>query len=301
MAEILCARASSAKGGTILSYVSNGIRWLGDDDCHLDAAVGGKAASLSRLAASHPVPPGFAIPAVPTDTHDAINGLAAAIELAYRDLAKRCGSPDPAVAVRSSALDEDGSDASFAGQHDTYLNIRGVDLLIDAVRRCVSSASTEAALAYRTRRGLPVDDVRMAVLVQRLVPADVSAVAFSANPISGDLGEVMINSNWGLGESIVSGAATPDMFVVRKDDRRLISRDVARKDRMTVMVDGGTAEADVPESMRSACSLSESQLMHITDLVTRLERGVGHAVDVELAFAADTLYLLQCRPITTLG
>jgi pyruvate, water dikinase len=287
--------------GSTLGYSSDGICWLGDDDCHVDAVVGGKAASLSRLAAAHRVPPGFAIAAVPARTSDVVDALAAAIEQSYGKLGKRCGDPDPPVAVRSSAVDEDGCDASFAGQHDTYLNIRGFEPLVDAVRRCVASASTKAALAYRMRRGLPVDDVRMAVLVQQLVPADVSAVAFSANPISGDRGEVMINSNWGLGESIVSGTATPDTFVVRKDDRRVISRDVARKDRMTVMLDCGTAEDDVPESLRSVCSLNDSQIAEITHLVTRLERDVGHAVDVELAFSAETLYLLQCRPITTLG
>jgi pyruvate,water dikinase len=277
------------------------IHWLGDDACHSEALVGGKAASLSRLAASHPVPPGFAIAAVATNDGASVAGLLGSIEEAYRDLGKRCNSSTPAVAVRSSALDEDGSDASFAGQHDTYLNIRGADALVDAVRRCVLSAASPEALAYRQRRGLRVDDVRMAVLVQQLVPSDVSAVVFSANPITGSRDEVMINSSWGLGESIVGGMTTPDTFVIDKHSLRVTSRDVARKLVMTAMDDCGTKEVAVPESLQSQPSLSEDEAIEMARLALSLEGCNGHAVDVECAIAQQTLYLLQCRPITTLG
>lgn len=277
------------------------IRWLGEDGCHDPGLVGGKAASLSRLASLHAVPPGFAIPALPAARHEVVADLAATIEAAYRRLGERCGADRPAVAVRSSALDEDGADASFAGQHDTFLNIRGVDALVDAVRRCVLSASADEALAYRQRRGLSTDDVRMAVLVQQLVPSDVSAVAFSANPISGSRDEVMINANWGLGESIVSGIATPDTFVVRKQGLEVSLRDVAKKSRMTVMAHAGTHEAEVPESLQGAPSLTDSEIQQVTRLTIALERSAGHAVDVECAIANRTLYLLQSRPITTLG
>jgi pyruvate,water dikinase len=277
------------------------IRWLGDDDCHHAAVVGGKAASLSRLASRHTVPPGFAIAAMAAVEHAMADALLSAIEHAYRGLGERCGALHPAVAVRSSALDEDGSDASFAGQHDTYLNIRGVDAVLDAVRRCILSASSAEALAYRRQRGLPVDDVQMAVLVQQLVPSDVSAVIFSANPISGSRDEVMINSNWGLGESIVGGSATPDTFVVQKQGLEVSWRDIARKDRMTVMTETGTAEAEVPLDLQTASSLDDSQIIEMVQLALMLENAVGHAVDVECAIARDTLYLLQCRPITTLG
>jgi len=277
------------------------VHWLGDDDCHHEAAVGGKAASLSRLATLHTVPPGFAISAMPAAEHTMAEALLSAIERAYRGLGERCGATHPAVAVRSSALDEDGSDASFAGQHDTYLNIRGVDALLDAVRRCILSASSSGALAYRRQRGLPVDNVQMAVLVQQLVPSDVSAIVFSANPISGSRDEVMINSNWGLGESIVGGSATPDTFVVRKQGLEVSWRDIARKDRMTVMTETGTADADVPEALQSVSSLDDGQILEMARLAIMLEDTVGHAVDVECAIARSTLYLLQCRPITTLG
>ena len=279
----------------------NNVCWLGDDDCHHDAIVGGKAASLSRLASLHTVPHGFAIPALPAIQSSVPTALTPVITHAYRALGERCGASLPAVAVRSSALDEDGSDASFAGQHDTYLNIRGADAVLDAVQRCVRSAISSEALAYRHERGLPMVDVRIAVLVQQLVPSDVSAVVFSANPITGSRDEVMINSNWGLGESIVGGSVTPDTFVVDKQGLEVTWRDVARKDRMTVMTNTGTAEVDVPEELRTASSLDDDQVRAMTLLALKLESVVGHAVDIECAIAQNTLYLLQCRPITTLG
>lgn len=279
----------------------NNIRWLGDDDCHHDAVVGGKAASLSRLASRHTVPPGFAIAAIAAANEAVVDGLLQEIEHAYGRLGERCGTTRPPVAVRSSALDEDGSDASFAGQHDTYLNIRGVDAVLDAVQRCVRSALSSEALAYRQRCGLSADGVRMAVLVQQLVLSDVSAVVFSANPISGSRDEVMINSNWGLGESIVGGTVTPDTFVVQKHALEVSSRDIARKERMTVLTALGTCEADVPLHLRTAPSLTDTQIKEMTLLALQLENAIGHAVDVECAIAAGTLYLLQCRPITTLG
>jgi pyruvate,water dikinase len=277
------------------------VHWLGDDDCHHDAIVGGKAASLSRLASLHAVPHGFAIPALPAIQSAVPEAIAPAIVHAYQALGERCGASRPAVAVRSSALDEDGSDASFAGQHDTYLNIRGTDAVLDAVQRCVRSAISSEAMAYREERGLPLVDVRIAVLVQQLVPSDVSAVVFSANPITGSRDEVMINSNWGLGESIVGGSVTPDTFVVDKQGLEVTWRDIARKDRMTVMTAAGTAEVDTPEALRAASSLDDSQVRAMTQLALKLECAVGYAVDIECAIAQNTLYLLQCRPITTLG
>ena len=277
------------------------VRWLGDDDCHHDGIVGGKAASLSRLASLHTVPHGFAIPALPAIQVSMPEALEPAIAHAYHTLGERIGAWQPSVAVRSSALDEDGSDASFAGQHDTYLNIRGTEAVLDAVQRCVRSAVSSEALAYRGERGLSLDDVRIAVLVQQLIPSDVSAVVFSANPITGNRDEVMINSNWGLGESIVGGSVTPDTFVVGKQGLDVTWRDVAQKDRMTVMTDTGTAEVDVPEELRAASSLDDDQMRAMAQLALKLESVVGHPVDVECAIAQGTLYLLQCRPITTLG
>jgi len=276
------------------------IRWLGDDDCHQEGIVGGKAASLSRLAALHPVPHGFAIPALPDLQSAMPETLIAVIGNAYRTLGERCGAAELPVAVRSSAIDEDGAEASFAGQHDTYLNIRGGDAVLDAVMRCVRSAASPVALAYRKQRGLSVDDLRIAVLVQQLVPADVAAVVFSANPVTGSRDEVMINANWGLGESIVGGSATPDTFVVSKQPLEVSWRDVVRKERMTVMTVDGTTEADVAAELQMAPSLDDDQIRAIAQLALRLEQLLGHPVDIECAIANKQLFLLQCRPITTL-
>ena len=277
------------------------IRWLGEDDCHHESVVGGKAASLSRLASVHTVPHGFAIPALPATQTSIPAELVPVIGQAYRKLGDRCGDALPAVAVRSSAIDEDGTDASFAGQHDTYLNIRGTEAVIDAVLRCAQSAASREALAYRKQRGLPVEDVRIAMLVQQLVRSDVSAVVFSANPVTGSRDEVMINSNWGLGESIVGGSATPDTFVVSKAGFEVTWRDVACKERMTVMTETGTADIDVPAEKRTASSLDDAEISAMVQLAVRLETLLGHAVDVECAIERGELYLLQCRPITTLG
>src|SRR5205085_3701452 len=131
-------------------------------------------------------------------------------------LASRVDMRDPSVAVRSSAVDEDGDTDSFAGQHETYLNISGVGPVIAAVQRCMESAYAPRALAYRRERGRSSACVRLAVLIQHQIVSDVSAVVFSANPLTGRRDEVVINASWGLGESIVGGSVTPDTYVVRR-------------------------------------------------------------------------------------
>ncbi|MEX0750160.1 MAG: PEP/pyruvate-binding domain-containing protein [Dehalococcoidia bacterium] len=277
------------------------IRWLGDDDCHLHEAVGGKAATLSRFASVHQVPPGFAVAALPAAIASLPDHLQAEIQRAYNVLSERRGGNDVPVAVRSSAIDEDGAAASFAGQHDTYLNVRGALAVVDAVHRCVRSAISGEALAYRSQRGIALEDVLIAVLVQELVPSDVSAVVFSANPLNGERDEVMINANWGLGESIVGGSSTPDTFIVSKAQFQVSWRDISHKERMTVLCDNGTAETDVPLDMRSRPSLDDDQILRMARLALSLEEAAGYPVDLECAIADDVLYLLQCRPITTLG
>jgi pyruvate,water dikinase len=277
------------------------VYWLGAPGCDQEELVGGKAASLSRLASLHRVPDGFAIPALSPSHPGLIDELWPSISEAYRELAARSGMSDPPVAVRSSAIDEDGVGSSFAGQHETFLNVRGLDALLTAVEGCVQSAVSAQALAYRRLRELSVEDTRIAVLVQQLVSSDVSAVVFSSNPVSGDRDEVMINSNWGLGESIVGGTATPDTFLVSKRDLAIQWRQIAPKRSMTQMTEGGTEEVDVPETLQLAPSLQDSDVVRIAELALSLEGAVGLPVDVECAIAAGELYLLQCRPITTLS
>lgn len=275
------------------------ILWLGDAACHDRDRVGGKAAYLSQLAAGpggHAVPPGFCL-TLPCDG-DPLRELAAA----YAALAARCGVADPPVAVRSSALDEDGASASFAGQHETYLNVTGPDAVLDAIARCRASARAPRALAYRAAQELEadVDDARVVVLVQRLVVADVAAVLFSANPVSGDTAEIVITASWGLGESIVGGTVTPDTYRLRKRDLVVVARQVAEKHRMTVAVPGGVREVAVPRLLAGVPALDEGQIAALGRLALLLEGHFGWPVDVECAYAGGRLHLLQCRPITTL-
>jgi pyruvate,water dikinase len=274
--------------------------WLGDPKSFDTGLVGGKAANLSRLARLyHRVPDGFSLPvtvmveAHPLDLRDEITAAISDLMACHR-------LPDFIAAVRSSAVDEDGITASFAGQHETYLNIVGAEAIIQAVIRCWESARSEHALHYRRQQGLSVERPQIAILVQQLVAADVAAVVFSANPVTGNRDEVMINASWGLGESIVGGTVTPDTFIVRKSDFAVLQRIVADKQCMTVSVPGGTHEVETPRFLRNTSSLNDEQVIEIAKLALTLETTMEYAVDVECAYAGGELYLLQCRPITTL-
>ena len=290
------------------------ILWLGHPDCHDVTRVGAKAANLSRLRARYRIPSGFCVtaeaysqwaeltgsdhPASPT--HSMPPALYNVLASAYQGLADMCGLSDPSVPVRSSAVDEDGATLSFAGQHETYLNIVGVDAVAEAVIRCWTSVRTARALAYRQGQGLSVAGIRLAVLVQQLVRADASAVVFSANPVTGNRDEVLINAGWGLGESIVSGTVTPDTYVIRKSDLAVVSRDIAEKHRMTVLAHEGTHEVPVPRRQQRAPSIDDSQVVELARLGVALESAMGWPVDIECAYRGRELYLLQCRPITAL-
>jgi pyruvate,water dikinase len=297
------------------------ILWLGEAACEDAAVAGGKAAGLSRLVVSHRVPPGFCLaatafenaasggragpattevdapPALPPDVRDELIA-------AYRVLGERCGDAEPAVAVRSSAPEEDGRAASFAGQYETFLNVRGELPLAAAAARCWKSALAPRVLEYRRQRGLPTGDSRLAVLVQQLVVADVSAVVFSADPVTGDRDSVVITAAWGLGESLVGGSVTPDTHVVRKADLAVVTSRIAEKRRMTVAIAdgaGGTAECEVPRFLRRRPCLSEADVTEMARMVIAMERSTGWPVDAECALAAGDLYLLQCRPVTVVG
>ncbi len=211
-----------------------------------------------------------------------------------------CGVSDPRVAVRSSAVEEDGATRSFAGQYETYLNIVGVDAVAEAVVRCWTSVRTDRVLAYHREQGMTIEGVRLAVLVQQLIPADTSAVVFSANPVTGSRDEVVINAGWGLGESIVSGTVTPDSYVIRKSDLAVVSCDIAEKRRMTVLTHEGTQEVPVSRGQQRSPSIDDTRVVELARLGMALEVAMGWPVDIECAYQGRDLYLLQCRPITTL-
>jgi pyruvate,water dikinase len=253
---------------------------LGETGARDPDAVGHKAANLSRFASAFRVPPAFCLTA---SVHDSLGAAGPAertalrgiVAEAYARLAPLTGADEPRVAVRSSAIGEDGATASFAGQHETLLNVRGVDAIVDAVFACWRSASSDHAMAYRRAQGLD-GTARVAVLVQQMVDSEVSAIAFGVDPVSGDRDLIVIDSASGLGDRIASGDVTPDRYAVRKSDRAIVARPA----------DG---------------VLDLARALEIAELVLALERENGHAVDVECAFAGGALYLLQCRPVTTLA
>ena len=280
--------------------------WLDDPACAEVSRTGGKAANLARLAARHRVPPGFCLPAeaYDADATGPSEALLTAIQAGYARLAALTGEAEPAVAVRSSAIDEDGGTASFAGQHETLLNVRGAEAIAEAVVRCWRSLRTERALEYRLAHGLEMEGACLAVLVQALVPADAAGVVFSANPVNGSRDEAVLNASFGLGEAIVSGTVTPDTYIVRKDTLEITTFVPGYKEVMTVLSPAGelgTAEEEVPEERRELPAITDEQARDAVRLAVTLEREMGWPADVECAWKDGVLYLLQCRPITTLS
>ena len=277
------------------------VAWLGEPEAHEPTVVGGKAASLSRLAAEYRVPPGFALTAkaLGIAAPDLARGIVP--QPLRMHIAEAYASLDGGrVAVRSSAIDEDGDAHSFAGQHETFLNIQGVDPIAEAVVLCFASAFTARAIDYRLHVGLSVEHIGLAILVQQQVLADSAAVVFSANPVTGSLDEIVINASYGLGESIVGGTTTPDTFVVRKSDLDILSRTIGEKRLMTVPVPGGTRELETPSLLRALPSVSDTLVLELAALALRLENDAGAPVDIECAVKGNDIYLLQSRPITTL-
>ena len=209
---------------------------------------------------------------------------------------------DVPLAVRSSATAEDQANASFAGQLDTYLNIRGIPALLEHIKRCWASLWTERVVAYIANQGLDHLSVSMAVVVQSMISSEVSGVLFTANPVTGGKDEVVINASWGLGEAIVSGLVTPDTIQARKSDGQVIQRQTGVKDlRLAYAPGGGTEELPVREDLRSSPALSDRQVKELVALGNRIEAYYGKPQDIEWAYYQGQWYLLQSRPITTLG
>ena len=272
--------------------------------------VGGKAASLGALAAAGlPVPEGFVltVAAFADATASASAGTAAATPSVTPDVRRELaegyrglGPGDPSVAVRSSAVDEDGVRASFAGQHETLLGVRGEDAVVAAVERVWASLRSERADAYRRWHGREAPP-GIAVVVQRLVEAEAAGVMFSADPRSGDPGRVLIEAAWGLGQAVVDGLVTPDRFLLEKASGRRVEVQVAEKDRMTVSGDARTEVVEVPAARRRLPCLSAVDLEQLVALARRIEEVLGRPADVEWAIdRSRRVHVLQARPITTI-
>ncbi|HEX5500076.1 MAG TPA: PEP/pyruvate-binding domain-containing protein, partial [Thermomicrobiales bacterium] len=300
------------------------------------ALVGGKGASLARMAAAGlPVPPGFlltteayrrfvqandlqpAIEAASGAASDDPAGLdrasaaiaslfqggamPAAIDAALRRAYAALGG-EPAVAARSSATAEDLPEFSFAGQQETVLNVRGDAALVAATRRCWESLWTARAIGYRRRMEIDQRTVAMGVVVQTMLAPSVAGVVFTANPATGDRGELLVNASYGLGEAIVSGQVTPDSYVLERAGLGVQERAVGEK-AIEIVATGGqgtTSEAVSPERRRRP-ALSDEQLRRLGELAIEVETLFGGAPqDIEWALADGTFWVLQARPITNL-
>jgi pyruvate,water dikinase len=268
--------------------------WLGEEAARDVTVAGGKAAGLARLASRHRVPDGFVVPPdVDGDDLDEVLGEG------YLELARRTGEGQPRVAVRSSAVDEDGLADSSAGRYETVLAVRGVGGIRVAIERCRASAATTRALAYRGARGrAAAPGSGMPVLVQHLVAADVAAVAWSADPLTGDAGEVVVTASYGLGASVVGAVTTPDTWRIARGDLAIVERRIGAKARMTVPTAQGVRDVAVPARLRAVPSLDDARVREVACLVLALEAEAGHPVDVECAYAGETLYLLRSRPLS---
>ena len=220
------------------------------------------------------------------------------ISQAYDELAAMTGL---ACAVRSSAVSEDGAGASSAGLYESYLNVRGIDQVIDAVRRCYASLWAERALIYRSM-GEGAKQDAMAVVVMGLVPSESSGVAFTAHPVTGSREEVLINSSFGLGEAIVSGRVTPDSFRIAKDSLAVLEREIYAKELAIYPHPdgGGTVEVELASSQSRESSLSDDEAQAVARMAAQVETLYGSPQDVEWGMASGQLYVLQSRPITTL-
>jgi rifampicin phosphotransferase len=308
---------------------------LNDPSATLDQ-VGGKGASLARLAAAGlPVPPGFHVTTAAygrfvnvNQLKDRILAIVARIspdqvdtlEAAAREIGEvfdKAGVPgavagairrayanlgnDLPVAVRSSATAEDLPGMSFAGQQETYLNIRGEEHVLDAVKRCWSSLWTARAIDYRARHGVAADDVSIAVVVQELVVAEAAGILFTANPVTRTRDQVVINAAWGLGEAIVGGKVTPDTLIVDKASGRVLEQEIGNKDVMTVRTANGTREELVPDERRLQPVLTAAETAELTRLGVQIEKLYGTPMDIEWVLGSGKLSIVQARPITTLG
>ena len=231
--------------------------------------------------------------------------LAEAIKQAYRELCNRTNMVNISVAVRSSATAEDLPDASFAGQQETYLNVAGEDKLLEKTVKCWSSLFTPRAIFYRTQKGFRHEDVLISVGVQKMVNAKAAGVMFTINPVTGDRNQIVIEANWGLGESVVSGAVTPDYYAVDKNTMKIIEKKIAKKTVEYVKnpETGETIHAEVPPERQEIPCLTDEEILRLAELGKKIEEHYGKAQDIEWAIDRDlpfpeNVFIVQSRPET---
>jgi len=319
------------------------IAWFDRHDPATEPVLGGKNTSLGILTmAGLPVPPGFAITAAAyreAFRDSGIDGTLAAmmadldpengvvltrvaaearativdaglpswltdqVDGAYAVLSERTGQDEVPVAVRSSATCEDQPDASFAGEHDTYLWVRSAAEVQAHVLRCWASLYTDRAIAYRRQMAYAEDTAAMSVGIQQMVLPRASGVAFTLNPRNGDRSQIAIDASWGLGEAVVSGSVTPDNYLVDKVIGQITERTISSKGIEHVLVGDRVVEVEVDEARRDVPCLSDAEICAVAVLARRAERHYGCPQDVEWAIdpllpEGENVVLLQSRPET---
>ena len=311
---------------------------LGKDDVGI---AGGKGANLGELTqAGIPVPPGFVVTAETyakfmneTGINDAVLDILKTVDIndtkrlqkaaeeiksiiiktpvpeeiatliveAYNQLSQRVGEDEADVAIRSSATAEDLPEASFAGQQDTFLHVQGIDNVVDYVRKCWASLFEARAIFYREENDFDHAKVYIAVVVQKMVESEKAGVMFTVNPSTGE-DIALIEGSWGLGEAVVSGDVTPDNYAVNKKDNDILSVTVSTKNFMYAQDEKGTTvKVDVPNDLKEERVLSDDELIELCEMGKRIQAHYKAPQDTEWAFQGGNLYMLQSRPITTLG
>jgi pyruvate,water dikinase len=285
---------------------------FGDPQCREVAQAGGKGASLARMTElGLPVPEGFVVPAdvlatvVDTEAlraalpdHETAQAIVATAEVpeAVAEAYAALGD-DPPVAVRSSACAEDSDTASYAGQQETYLYVRGAEAVRDRVRDCWASFFSERAIFYRQKKG-SLDDLGMAVVVQRMVHADVAGVLFTCDPVRGRRDRMVVEAVLGLGEAAVSGHVTPDHYILKRDGT-VRKAQVAEQPFAIVPVEAGGTEERPLGAEGCEQKLGEDHLRELARLGDDLEQRLGGPQDIEWALEGGEIYVLQARPVTT--
>ena len=260
--------------------------------------AGGKGGALARLyQAGYPVPDGFVILPTAFEDDELTSGAWTQVQAHLHRL--RGTDAETTFAVRSSAMSEDSAQASFAGEFETVLNVHTDEEIRKAIHTVYHSRQSERVRAYSQAKGLSAAH-EVAVVVQRLVRAESAGVLFTANPVTGQRDQTMISAAWGMGEAIVGGLVTPDTLIVDKATGRVLTRETADKQVMTVLLGSGTEEQPVPEAKRYAPVLSDEEAAELVRMGVQVETFYNTPMDVEWAIAEGKLYLLQARPITAL-
>jgi phosphoenolpyruvate synthase/pyruvate phosphate dikinase len=268
------------------------------------AKSGGKGKNLVELReASFPVPPGFIL------TYDAYSRfketgqmsgeIKAAVSRCYRELSQQTGSP--VVAVRSSASAEDLQTASFAGLYDTYLYVNSPENLFKSIMACWHSLYSERAIVYRQRMNIPAQDLKMAVIIQTMIDPKSAGILFTGCPYPGkDKTVIMVESNWGCGETVVSGKATPDRFIISKNEPYTIYEKIPGEKEVFMQNSGsGPITKKTPADRKRNLSLTHHELTRLCEIGNQIENHFAASQDIEWALDKnDQLFILQSRPIT---